>query len=293
MSDPVRVLIVDDSLLVRTALEQGLSSVPGISVVGTAADPYQARDMLVRLRPQVMTLDIEMPRMDGLTFLRRLLPQWPIPVIMVSSLTERGADSTLQALAIGAVDFIAKPTASISGSLHAMIGELAEKIRAASTITHLPVEPVCMTKDVRPQSQAASSLLTPALSRRLQAIAPPKLIAIGASTGGTQALHTILSVLPSDMPPIVAVQHMPPAFTTMFAQRLDATCKLRVREARDGDEIANGDVLIAPGGQQMRIIGNGGRLRVRISEDGLVNGHQPSVEPLFVSCVPIARWVTA
>jgi len=273
----IRVLVVDDSALVRQVLTQGLARDPGIQVVGSAADPYAARDMIVRKMPHVLTLDVEMPRMDGVAFLRKLMPQHPIPVVMVSALTQRGKQITLEALEAGAVDFVTKPKADVASGLASMMQELCTKIKVASTA------------DV---SHWKGRVTAHAMPNRIRALAEStdKVIAIGASTGGTEAIREIITRMPANMPGTVIVQHMPPGFTRMFAERLNQQAAPIVKEAEDGDRVMAGRVLIAPGDQHMRVRRRGGIYQV-VCEDGeLVMGHRPSVEVLMHS---IAREVGA
>ena len=272
MSRVVKVLVVDDSALVRQLLSQGLGQDPGIEVVGTASDPYMARDRIMQLRPDVMTLDVEMPRMDGVAFLRRLMPQHPLPVSMVSSLTEQGKKTTIEALEAGAVDFVAKPRASMASGLNTMLDELRSKVKMAATanVSHWK------NTAYRPPAVARR----PAVSL---AETTDKVIAIGASTGGTEAIRHVLCALPADTPGIVIVQHMPPGFTTLFAQRLDEQCAMRVKEAATGDRILRGRVLIAPGNYHMRVVRSGGTYLVDCSQSNKVCGNRPSVEVLFNS----------
>jgi len=265
----IRVLVVDDSALVRQVLKQGLEQDPGIEVVGTAADPYAARDMIVETSPHVITLDVEMPRMDGLTFLRKLMPQYPLPVVMVSALTERGKQITLEALEAGAVDFVTKPKSGLTSGLQQLLRELATKIKIASTAD------VRHWKHKRPQTRVAP--------RRALAESTDKVVAIGASTGGTEAIREIIGAMPANMPGCVIVQHMPPGFTKMFAERLDRLCAPIVKEAENGDRIMPGRVLIAPGNLHMRVIRSGGIYEVRCEDGDLVMGHRPSVEVLMQS----------
>jgi len=275
---PVRVLVVDDSALVRAVLSQGLALDPGIEVVGTASDPFVARDRIVQLRPDVLTLDVEMPRMDGVEFLRRLMPQYPLPVLMVSALTERGAQITMEALEAGAVDFVTKPSADVQRGLQEMLGELREKVKAVARadVSHW-------------KGGAAKPRPRPAATRAL-AVTTDKLIAVGASTGGTQAVKALLSAFPSDMPGTVVVQHMPAGFTRLFAETLDASCAMTVREAREGDRVLPGLVLVAPGDHHLRVVRSGGTYLVKLDGTDKVNGHRPSVDVLFHS---VARDVAA
>lgn len=272
MSRIVRVLVVDDSALVRQLLTQGLSQDPGIEVVGSATDPYVARDKIVQLKPDVLTLDVEMPRMDGVEFLRRLMPQFPIPVVMVSSLTERGKQITIDALEAGAVDFVSKPTTDVARGLQTMLMELRAKIKLASTID---VSHWKSKRSELPQRLQASS----------QALAEStdKVIAIGASTGGTEAIRKVITRLPANFPGIVITQHMPPGFTKMYADSLNRESALEVREAVTGDRVMPGRVLLAPGGKQMKVIRSGGRYEVVCEPGPKVSGHCPSVDFLMES----------
>ncbi|MFA7330162.1 MAG: chemotaxis response regulator protein-glutamate methylesterase [Candidatus Delongbacteria bacterium] len=274
----VRVLVVDDSALVRAVLTQGLALDPEIEVVGSASDPFVARDRIVQLRPDVLTLDVEMPRMDGVEFLRRLMPQHPLPVLMVSALTERGAQITMEALEAGAVDFVTKPAADVQRGLGEMLAELREKVKAVSRA------------DVsRWKTGAAQPRPRPAATRAL-AVTTDKIIAVGASTGGTQAVRDLMSGFPADMPGTVIVQHMPPGFTRLFAQNLDLVCAMTVREAREGDRLIPGLALVAPGDQHLRVVRSGGTYLVKLDSGEKVNGHRPSVDVLFQS---VARDVGA
>ncbi len=270
MSKPIRVLVVDDSALVRAILKEGLDADPSIEVVGTAGDPYQARDKILALRPDVMTLDVEMPRMDGVEFLRRLMPQYPLPVVMVSALTEQGKQITLDALEAGAIDFVFKPKADVARGLKAMMAELRHKVRVASTARvhrrqQVAVEPV--------RRSAVRSL----------AESTDKVVAIGASTGGTEAIREMVTRLPATFPGTVIVQHMPAGFTRTFAMRLDSLCAMSVREAEDGDRVTPGRILIAPGGMHLRIQRSGGIYKASVGSGVPINGHCPSVEALFDS----------
>lgn len=275
---PVRVLVVDDSALVRAVLSQGLALDPGIEVVGTASDPFVARDRIVQLRPDVLTLDVEMPRMDGVEFLRRLMPQFPLPVLMVSALTERGAQITMEALEAGAVDFVTKPSADVQRGLQEMLGELREKVKAVARA------------DVGHWRTGAAKPAPRPVATRALAVTTDKLIAVGASTGGTVAVKSLLSSFPVDMPGTVVVQHMPAGFTRLFAETLDASCAMTVREAREGDRVLPGLVLVAPGDHHLRVVRSGGTYLVKLDATDKVNGHRPSVDVLFHS---VARDVAA
>jgi two-component system chemotaxis response regulator CheB len=269
---PIRVLVVDDSAVARSVLSTSLRVYDDIEVIGAAADVYAARDRIVLDNPDVVTLDIEMPRMDGVEFLRRLMPQHPIPVVVVSALATPQAKLTLQALQYGAVDFVAKPTARFGTGLSSMIDELARKIRAAASVD------ISTLRRPAPSPRPFCRLPAATLDRRTD-----KIIAIGASTGGTVAIESILGQLPPDAPGIVIAQHMPPLFTQQFAFRLDRNSAMNVQEARDGDRVLRGQVLIAPGEHQMEVHGSGGCYYVRCWAGEKVNGHRPSVDVLFAS----------
>lgn len=267
----IRVLIVDDSALVRSIVQAGLSKDPAIEVVGTASDPFVARDRIIELRPDVMTLDVEMPRMDGVEFLRRLMPQFPIPVVMLSSLTQRGRQITLDALEAGAVDFVFKPASDLARKLDDVLSELRIKVKLAAGAN------VSRWKEKR-----AAPPPPPSIGRALQE-STDRVVAVGASTGGTEALRVLLSAFPASMPGVVVVQHMPPGFTKMFADRLNQACQMEVREAASGDRVMQGRILIAPGGVHMRVRRLGGMYQVECSGTDKVSGHCPSVDVLLRS----------
>lgn len=271
---PIRVLVVDDSALVRQILAQGLPLDPAIDVVGTASDPYIARDKIIQLKPDVLTLDVEMPRMDGVAFLKRLMPQFPLPVVMVSALTAKGKQITIEALEAGAVDFVTKPSTSVARGLNTMLAELRAKIKVASTanVSHYR----------RDRTEIQEKVRTPVDTAAL-AESTDKVVAIGASTGGTEAIRKVLTRLPASCPGVVIVQHMPAGFTRMFAERMDQLCAMRVKEAAGGDRVMPGQVLIAPGGKHMSVIRSGGIYQVLCREGDLVNGHCPSVDVLMNS----------
>ena len=272
MPDPIRVLIVDDSALMRQLLTQILSSDRQINVVGVAADPFVARDKIKALHPDVLTLDIEMPRMDGITFLEKLMRAHPMPVVMISSLTEKGADTTLRALSLGAVDYVSKPKLDVSDGTVEQADEIIDKVKAAARVK------------IRGGRSAAPAPAAEVPLRPMQFSATHKVVAIGASTGGTEALKEVLTPLPADFPGIVMVQHMPEAFTGPFAKRLDGMCRIHVQEARDGDRILPGCALLAPGGHQMAVVRRGAEYAVRVYRGERVNRHLPSVDVLFNSC---------
>jgi two-component system chemotaxis response regulator CheB len=271
MPPPYKVLIVDDSSLMRQLLTQILTSDRQLEVIGTAGDPFVAREKIKALSPDVLTLDIEMPRMDGLTFLEKLMRGHPMPVVMISSLTERGAETTLRALSLGAVDYVSKPKLDVSNGTIEQSQDIIAKVKAAARVKVRAMRP-----PVAPPSD------TPAPVYHFSAT--HKVVAIGASTGGTEALKDLLSPLPADFPGIVIVQHMPEAFTRQFAERLDSACRIRVQEAKDGDRILPGHALLAPGGHHMAVVRRGLENSVRVYRGERVNRHLPSVDVLFSSC---------
>jgi two-component system chemotaxis response regulator CheB len=271
MARQIRVLVVDDSAVVRKVFTEELSREEGIEVVGAAADPFIARDKIVRLMPDVITLDIEMPRMDGLTFLKKLMKYYPLPVIIVSSLTQKGGKLAMEALSLGALEVIAKPSAPYSvGDLRI---ELAEKIRAVAC-ANVKANRQLSEREEPPKSEPPSRALISTTN---------KIIAIGASTGGTEAIKTVLTGIPYDSPGILVVQHMPVEFTSSFAKRLDSLCTLDVKEAEDGDSVVNGRVLIAPGNYHMLLKRSGRGYYVRVKSGPLVHHQRPSVDVLFKS----------
>jgi two-component system chemotaxis response regulator CheB len=267
----IRVLVVDDSALMRALLNQLISSCESFEIVATAKDPYDAWKKVKEHSPDVMTLDVEMPRMDGLTFLERLMHLHPMPVLMVSSLTEEGCATTLRALELGAIDFVSKPKVDIRTQMFERSDEFLQKL---FTVSHARVMgPRQRNTPVPAERKAPRAMLKTTL----------RVVAIGASTGGTEALREILMQLPPDSPPIAVVQHMPPGFTKSFAARLDALCAVRVKEAVDGDRLIAGHVLIAPGDYHMALTRSGATYGVRVYEGDRVNRHCPSVDILFES----------
>jgi len=265
----IRVLIVDDSAIVRRVLSRELAQYPDIDIIGTASDPYIARDKIVRLRPDVITLDIEMPRMDGLTFLDKLMTHSPLPVIIVSAVTNRGGTTALEALEKGAVEVVAKPGGSYS--VGDMGAQLADKIRAAAQVT-VRGRYTCTAATGRPPEEIKT---VPGGTDRV--------IAIGASTGGTEALKNILHRMPSNAPGIAVVQHMPAKFTTAFAGRLNDMCRITVKEAQNNDRVDPGTALIAPGNYHMILRRDGARYYVEIKDGPMVHHQRPSVDVLFRS----------
>jgi two-component system chemotaxis response regulator CheB len=253
----------------RGIMSRIIESQPDMKVAALASDPVVAIERLRSVHPDVVTLDVEMPRMDGLAFLGKLMQWRPLPVVMVSSLTARGADTTLRALELGAVDFMTKPELGAGASLDAYAEQVVEKLRAAAAAR--------VTRRVTAQAPPRR------LARPATPLAFDRVIAIGASTGGVEALRTVLAPLPSTMPPIVIAQHMPAGFTRSFAQRLDATCEMRVKEGEDGEPLHSGHAYIAPGGMHLMLARKGGGLQTRLSAEPPVNRHRPSVDVLFRS----------
>jgi two-component system chemotaxis response regulator CheB len=278
----IRVLIVDDSSVVRQTLTEILSSDPEIEVIGTAGDPYVAADRIAENVPDVITLDIEMPRMDGLTFLKKLMSQHPIPVVICSSLAEEGALSTLKALEYGAVDIITKPKLGTRQFLEESRVVLCESVKAAAAARLRPLGPI---HTVEPKL-TADAVLSPATRAMVETT--EKVVVVGASTGGTEALKTFLEALPEDCPGIVIVQHMPELFTRAFANRLDSLCAVSVKEAETNDTVIRGRALIAPGNHHMLLKRSGARYYVEIKDGPLVCRHRPSVDVLFRSAARYA-----
>lgn len=294
MSRKIRVLIVDDSASVRTTLSDIISADPDLEVMATAADPYVAVERIRQEVPDVMFLDIELPRMDGITFLKKIMSQRPIPVVICSSLAQDGSDTFMQALEAGAVDVVAKPRIDTAQFLQESRMRICDAAKAAA---HAKMRGLAKASpalrapspDVKVEAKLTADAILPPLSdaRRENLIArmPPTepIVAIGASTGGTEALREVLEALPANSPPILIVQHMPEKFTTAFARRLDSTCAVRVKEAEDGDLVQSGHVLLAPGNLHMLLVRNGSRYTVKIQEGPHVSRHRPSVDVLFRS----------
>ncbi|MDO8931336.1 MAG: chemotaxis response regulator protein-glutamate methylesterase [Rhodocyclaceae bacterium] len=272
----IKVLVVDDSALMRALLTEIIGGAPDLDVVGSAPDPIAAREMIKVLNPDVLTLDVEMPKMDGLEFLERLMRLRPMPVVMISSLTERGSEVTLQALEIGAVDFIAKPRAENITLLQAYADEIRDKIRAACGAHLKKRAPALPARQDGPPAVAAGATLSPRLLQE-------KLIAIGASTGGTEAIKDVLMGLPEEVPGIVMAQHMPESFTGSFARRLDSLCRIRVIEAQGGERIQPGHAYLAPGHSHLLVKRVGAAYVTELSQSEPVNRHRPSVDVLFSS----------
>ncbi len=280
MSKKIRVIVVDDSALVRSLLAEIINRQRDMECIGTANDPLIAREMIRELNPDVITLDIEMPRMDGIDFLGRLMRLRPMPVVMISTLTERGAEVTMKALELGAVDFVSKPRVGLANGLNELSTQIVDKIRVASVAQVRRAAP----REPQPLPGAgAAAAAAPVSMGLLGRLSTEKLIFIGASTGGTEAIKEILVHMPADTPAIVITQHMPPGFTTSFAARLNSLCQITVKEAVNGERILPGHAYIAPGGTQFSV-GRSGANYVAVVDDGPpVNRHKPSVEVLFKS----------
>ncbi|MEM8926052.1 MAG: chemotaxis response regulator protein-glutamate methylesterase [Actinomycetota bacterium] len=274
-----RVLVVDDSALVRKVLVEILESDPDIEVAGVANDPFVARDRIKQLNPDVLTLDVEMPRMDGVTFLSNLMRLRPMPVVMVSSLTEPGAAVTLAALELGAIDFITKPKLDVAEGLEAYGAELIQKVKVAAK---------ARPRAAKPKTEPSISDVAANASVMSKIAATDKLLAIGASTGGTEAIREVLSTMPPDGPPTVIAQHIPAAFSGPFAERLDESSPMQVKEAVDGEQLVNGHAYVAPGSHHLRVRRSGARYMAHLSDDAKVNGHRPSVDVLFESVATVA-----
>ena len=285
MGNKTRVVVVDDSALVRGLLTEIIDRQPDMQCVGAAADPLVAREMIRETNPDVITLDVEMPRMDGLEFLSRLMRLRPMPVVMVSTLTEQGADITLRALEMGAVDYVAKPRIGISSGLNELAHDIVDKIRIAASahVKRLPPAPA----SGGPDTISGNTTAEPPRAPLPRLATTEKIICIGASTGGTEAIREVLVPMPADAPAIVITQHMPPGFTSSFAARLNSLCRISVAEARHGERILPGHAYIAPGGRQFRIDRSGSNYVAVVEDAEPVNRHKPSVEVLFKSAARV------
>ena len=277
-----RVVVVDDSALVRSLLAEIINRQSDMECIGAAADPLVAREMIRNLNPDVITLDVEMPRMDGIDFLGKLMRLRPMPVVMVSTLTERGADVTMRALELGAVDFVAKPKIGVADGLRQLADDITDKIRVATR-----------AQLRRPSANAASAAASghapsaAAPIAHLGRLSTEKIVFVGASTGGTEATKEVLMSLPPDFPAVMITQHMPPGFTRSYAARLDGLCRIRVAEARDGERVLPGHAYIAPGGLHLSVERSGANYIARVQDGEPVNRHKPSVEVLFKSAARI------
>jgi two-component system chemotaxis response regulator CheB len=272
----IRVVVVDDSALVRSLLSEIINRQPDMQCVGAAADPLIAREMIRNLDPDVITLDVEMPRMDGIDFLAKLMRLRPMPVVMVSTLTERGADVTLRALELGAIDFVAKPKIGVADGLQLLADDIADKVRIAAQAK--------ISRPAAPIPGAPASAVAPTAIGRLST---EKIVFIGASTGGTEATKEVLMNLPADAPAVLITQHMPPGFTKNYAARLDSLCRISVSEAVDGERVLPGHAYIAPGGMHLAVERSGANYIARVHGGEPVNRHKPSVEVLFLSAARV------
>ncbi|MFP4018526.1 MAG: chemotaxis response regulator protein-glutamate methylesterase [Bacteroidales bacterium] len=285
MKNKIRVLIVDDSAVVRQNLAEIINEDPVLEVMGTAADPYIAAKKIMKETPDVITLDVEMPRMDGLTFLKKIMSQHPLPVVIISSLTEKATRSGIKALELGAVDIITKPRMDSRKFIHEAKIRICDAVKAAgvSKLKRRRVPP----PEIHVEPKYTADAVISKTAGKSMVETTEKVIAIGASTGGTEAISKLLEALPMDSPGIVIVQHMPEQFTRSFAKRLDEICKVTVKEAKNGDSVIRGHVLIAPGNYHTLIKRSGARYYVEVKEGELVNRHRPSVDVLFRS---VARY---
>lgn len=273
----IKAIVVDDSALIRQMLTEILNQAADIEVVATACDPYDAREKIKKHNPDVITLDVEMPKMDGITFLRNLMRLRPMPVIMVSSLTQEGADVTLEALELGAVDYVAKPQINVSQELQEYAWEIQSKVRMAAKAR------VAKSPRKKPVSPKHSADAVIAKGRPTHLKTSERLIVIGASTGGTEAIRVLLEQLPPDSPAVLIAQHIPSAFSAAFAKRMDTSCALTVCEAQDGQRVIPGHVYIAPGDRHLTLKRDGARYTCKLDDGPLVNRHRPSVDVLFRS----------
>ena len=287
MSKKIRVVVVDDSALVRSLLAEIINRQRDMECIGTANDPLIAREMIRELNPDVITLDVEMPRMDGIDFLGRLMRLRPMPVVMISTLTERGAEVTMKALELGAIDFVAKPRVGLASGLNDLAEQIVDKIRIAAVahvrrgaVRDIPVA-------VAPLHPVGASVTSASPGGLLGRLSTEKLICIGASTGGTEAIKEVLVQMPADSPAIVITQHMPPGFTTSFAARLNGLCQITVKEAVNGERILPGHAYIAPGGKQFHVARSGANYVAVVDDGPAVNRHKPSVEVLFKSAAAV------
>lgn len=280
-----RVVVVDDSALVRSLLAEIINRQVDMECVGAASDPLVAREMIRNLNPDVITLDVEMPKMDGIDFLGKLMRLRPMPVVMVSTLTERGAEVTLRALELGAIDFVAKPKIGVADGLRRLAEDITDKVRIAAKahLRRLPSPPAASASRPAPLDGLPERPAPSAIGR----LSTEKIVFIGASTGGTEATKELLMSLPPDSPAIVITQHMPPGFTKSYAARLDGLCRIRVAEARDGDRILPGHAYIAPGGHHLSVERSGANYLARVQVGEPVNRHMPSVEVLFKSAARV------
>ncbi len=288
MSKKIRVVVVDDSALVRSLLAEIINRQRDMECIGTANDPLIAREMIRELNPDVITLDVEMPRMDGIDFLGRLMRLRPMPVVMISTLTERGAEVTMKALELGAIDFVAKPRVGLANGLNDLAEQIVDKIRVAAVaqVRRGVIREAPAQAPAPLLAGGAATALAPAMGL-LGRLSTEKLICIGASTGGTEAIKEVLVQMPADSPAIVITQHMPPGFTTSFAARLNGLCQIIVKEAVSGERILPGHAYIAPGGKQFHVARSGANYVAVVDDGPAVNRHKPSVEVLFKSAAAV------
>jgi len=287
MAEKIKVMIVDDSALVRQVVSQTLATDPGITVIGTASDPLFALQKMKSQWPDVLVIDIEMPRMDGISFLKKIMAERPTPVVVCSSLAEKGAQATFEALAAGAVSIITKPKLGLKSFLEDSSNDIIQAVRSAARANMRALNASTVSPAINRPKLSADAMLSPGVNRALERTTD-QVVAIGTSTGGTQALEAVLTRLPAASPGIVIVQHMPEKFTAMFAERLDGLSRIEVREARHGDRVIPGRALIAPGGRHMMLRRNGAQYVVDVADGPLVNRHKPSVDVLFRSVAKFA-----
>jgi len=285
----IRVLIIDDSVLIRKILTEVLMSSPDIDVIGTAADPLIAREMIKQLNPDVLTLDIEMPHMDGITFLRNLMRLRPTPVVMISTLTEKGAEVTLEALSLGAVDFIFKPKVDVVKTLNDYAEEIIAKVKTAAraNVRNIDYRPV-KTRESETAAKAGSETIATAAPATKQARASNKIIALGASTGGTEAIKVVAKGLPADTPAVFITQHLPAAFSESFVRHVDLVGAMSASIPRHGQLVEDGHIYLAPGDKHMLVIKEGGKYVIQLSDSEPVNRHKPAVDVLFHSIAQCA-----
>lgn len=297
MNTPIKVLIVDDSALVRKMLQEMLSTDPALQVVGTASDPFDAREKIKQLHPDVLTLDVEMPKMDGVTFLKNLMRLHPVPVVMVSTLTEKGADVTFEAMDLGAVDFVTKPKIDLVHTFEAYTSEICSKVKTAAKVSRAMLErqyaryvanqtrkPVLASAAPK-QKHSADAIIEKSSFNSRHFRTTDKIVALGASTGGTEAIKEVLMRLPASAPGIVITQHIPAAFSLPFAKRMDTVTEMTVVQAEDGQQILPGHVYIAPGDKHLLIARDGARYVCRLNDGPPVNRHKPSVDVMLRSVV--------
>ena len=291
MSKKIRVMLVDDSAVVRQVLSAMLGKDPGIEVIGAASDPIFAMDKMNADWPDVVVLDVEMPRMDGITFLKKIMSVRPTPVVICSTLTEKGAETTMQALTAGAVGIVTKPKAGLKGFLESDAGDIIATVKAAAAANMRSVRTQTMTTShLAPAKKLSADAVMPGVDHHAPAMAATtdRLVAIGTSTGGTQALEVVLTGLSRVCPGIVIVQHMPESFTAAFAERLNKVCQIEVLEAKTGDRVIPGRALLAPGGRHMSLKRSGAQYHVEVIDGPPVNRHKPSVDVLFRSVAKFA-----